>query len=151
MSMSLLPRDPDRTAPAVDRPEPGASPARTRGAVRWGVATAGAWLAFAAAVTFLYAHVPPNPDQALYDEMGFWLGIGIACLVTLFDPTVVVLGGGMMAAGELLLRPTRQSLAEHVYARSNRQLPSLCQAKTGSHAVAVGAALLAFDAARSSR
>jgi glucokinase len=88
---------------------------------------------------------------ALYDEMGFWLGIGIACLVTLFDPTVVVLGGGMMAAGELLLRPTRESLAEHVYARSNRRLPSLCQAKAGSRAGVVGAALLAFDGAHSSR
>ena len=86
---------------------------------------------------------------ALYDEMGFWLGIGIASLVTVFDPTIVVLGGGMMAAGELLLRPTRESLAKHVYARSNRQLPSLCPAKAGSRAGVVGAALLAFDGAHS--
>jgi glucokinase len=81
----------------------------------------------------------------LYDEMGFWLGIGVATLVTLFDPTVVVLGGGMMTAGELLLRPTRASLAEHVYARSSRRLPSLCLAKAGVQAVVAGAGLLALE------
>jgi glucokinase len=88
---------------------------------------------------------------ALYDEMGFWLGIGIACLVTLFDPTVVVLGGGMMTAGELLLCPARESLAEHVYARSSRQMPSLCPAKAGSRAGVVGAALLTLEGVHSSR
>src|SRR6202012_756067 len=84
----------------------------------------------------------------LCNEMGFWLGIGVASLVTLLDPTIVVFGGGMMAAGELLLRPTRESLAKHVYARSNRQLPSLLPAKVGDQAVLIGAALLAFEPAR---
>jgi len=82
---------------------------------------------------------------ALCNEMGFWLGIGVASLVTLFDPTIVVFGGGMMAAGELLLRPTRESLAKHVYACANRQLPSLHLAKVGDQAVLIGAALLALD------
>jgi glucokinase len=82
---------------------------------------------------------------ALYDEMGFWLGIGIAGLVTLFGPTIVVLGGGMMAAGELLLRPARESLAKHVYARSVREIPPLRPARAGARAVVVGAALLALD------
>jgi glucokinase len=82
---------------------------------------------------------------ALYDEMGYWLGVGVACLATLFDPTIVVFGGGMMTAGELLLGPTRESLAEHVYACSSRQLPSLHLARFGAQAVVVGAALLALD------
>jgi glucokinase len=82
---------------------------------------------------------------ALYDEMGYWLGVGVACLATMFDPTIVVFGGGMMTAGELLLRPTRESLAEHVYACSSRQLPSLHLARFGAQAVVVGAALLAID------
>lgn len=80
----------------------------------------------------------------LFNEMGFWLGTGVACLVTLFDPTVVVLGGGMMAAGELLLRPTRESLSEHVYALASRKLPFVYPAKTGPQAVVVGAALMAL-------
>ena len=84
----------------------------------------------------------------LCNEMGFWLGIGVASLVTLLDPTIVVFGGGMMAAGELLLGPTRESLAKHVYACSNRQLPSLLPAKVGDQAVLIGAALLAFEPAR---
>jgi glucokinase len=42
-----------------------------------------------------------------------WLGIGLASLVPLFHPDIIVVGGGVAAAGELLLEPVRSSFREH--------------------------------------
>ena len=46
-------------------------------------------------------------------ETGRWLGRGLAALVPLFAPERIVIGGGLSAAGELLLQPTRASFAAH--------------------------------------
>ena len=43
--------------------------------------------------------------------VGDWLGVGLANLVAAFDPDVVVVGGGVSAAGDLLLEPAREALA----------------------------------------
>jgi glucokinase len=42
-------------------------------------------------------------------ETGWWLGLGLASLVPLYAPDTIVVGGGIAAAGELLLEPTRKS------------------------------------------
>jgi glucokinase len=46
-------------------------------------------------------------------ETGRWLGIGLASLSPLFAPDTIVVGGGVAAAGELLLEPTRASYRTH--------------------------------------
>jgi glucokinase len=46
-------------------------------------------------------------------ETGFWLGIGLASLSPLFAPDRIVVGGGLAAAGALLLEPTRDSFRAH--------------------------------------
>jgi glucokinase len=46
-------------------------------------------------------------------ETGWWLGLGLASLSPLFAPDAIVVGGGMAAAGELLLEPTRASYQKH--------------------------------------
>jgi glucokinase len=51
-------------------------------------------------------------DQPSIDaiaESGYWIGLGAASLAPLFDPDVIVIGGGVAAARELLLGPARQS------------------------------------------
>ncbi|MGH2630100.1 MAG: ROK family protein, partial [Actinomycetota bacterium] len=53
-------------------------------------------------------------------EAGRWLGVGIAGLVNVLDPDVVVVGGGAAGAGELLLDPTRDSFRRHVEAPHRR-------------------------------
>src|SRR2546429_2333079 len=45
--------------------------------------------------------------RKLFDELGYWLGVGIASLVNVFDPQVVILGGGLVTTGDLLLAPAR--------------------------------------------
>lgn len=46
-------------------------------------------------------------------ETGSWLGLGLAALSPLFAPQVITIGGGIAAAGELLLNPARASYLEH--------------------------------------
>lgn len=82
--------------------------------------------------------------QELFDQLGHWLGVGIASLVNLFDPQLVILGGGLVTTGDLLLTPTRASFEQYVFARAHRKLPSLVLARLGTDAGLIGAALLAL-------
>ncbi len=82
---------------------------------------------------------------AVYDKLGHWLGVGLGTLTTLFDIELIVVGGGVSAAGELLLEPIRRGLAEAVFARDHRQLPAVVPATFGVEAGWIGAAALALD------
>ena len=46
-------------------------------------------------------------------ESGRWLGLGLASLSPIFSPDRIVVGGGISAAGDLLLHPTRASYHTH--------------------------------------
>lgn len=52
-------------------------------------------------------------SRAALEETGRWLGLGLATLAPLFSPDVIVVGGGVAAAGDLLLDPLRESFLEH--------------------------------------
>jgi glucokinase len=81
---------------------------------------------------------------ALFEQIGYWLGVGIASLVTIFDPDLVVVGGGVAATGELLLGPARASFERYVHGRAHRDLPPVVPARLGADAGLVGAATLAL-------
>jgi glucokinase len=81
----------------------------------------------------------------LFSQIGYWLGVGIASVVNLLDIEIVVIGGGLVSAGELLLAPTREGLRDLVFGRSRRPLPALVPARFGPGAGVVGAATLALD------
>jgi glucokinase len=76
-------------------------------------------------------------------ELGWWIALGLANLTALLDPAVVVIGGGLVGAGELLLEPTRSAYAEILYAGGQRPPVSIVPAGLGELAGAVGAALMA--------
>ncbi|MBE7323269.1 ROK family protein [Nocardioides sp. Y6] len=84
---------------------------------------------------------------AAFEEVGAWLGVGVANLVAVLDPEVVVVGGGVAEAGDLLLTPARRSLAEHLVGAGHRVTPPLVPAVHGEHAGTVGAVALARRAA----
>jgi glucokinase len=79
----------------------------------------------------------------VFHEIGSWLGLGIASLVAVLDPSVVVVGGGLSAAGELLLAPTRTAFVDHLTARGHRPEPDVVLAALGPDAGLIGAADLA--------
>lgn len=85
-----------------------------------------------------------DPDGvALLADAGFWLGVGMAGITNAFDPAVIVVGGGLAAAGDLLLEPARQACAARVLGASRRTLPPVVLGELGAHAGLVGAGLLA--------
>lgn len=95
-------------------------------------------------VVFAAASEGDKAALALFERVGHWLGVGIASLVTIFDPDLVVVGGGVAATGELLLAPARASFERYVHARDHRDLPPVVPARLGADAGLVGAATLAL-------
>ena len=79
----------------------------------------------------------------IFTAMGRWLGRGIASLAAALDPSVVVIGGGVSEAGELLLRPAQEEFAGSLTGRGFRPLAPIRLAALGPDAGLVGAADLA--------
>ncbi|MEU1950980.1 ROK family protein [Nocardia rhamnosiphila] len=94
---------------------------------------------------FAAARQGDSTARGLFDELGYWLGAGLAGLVNVFDPQVVIIGGGLVAAGDYLYPPTHNSFRTHVFAGPHRTLPPIIPARLGEDAGLVGAALLAME------
>jgi glucokinase len=75
-----------------------------------------------------------------FTEVGRWLGQGIADIVASFDPGVVVVGGGVSEAGDLLLASARTAFAAALFGVEHRPVPDLRVAALGNDAGLVGAA-----------
>jgi glucokinase len=73
-------------------------------------------------------------------ELGAWLGQAIGSLVAVLDPEVVVIGGGVSAAGDLLLDPIREAYLAHLPARGYRPELKITTAEFVNDAGVVGAA-----------
>lgn len=73
-------------------------------------------------------------------DVGRYLGIGIANMITVVTPDRVVLGGGVAAAGELLLAPIRREIALRVTTTAVERVEVSCAA-LGTLAGAIGAAI----------
>ncbi len=78
-------------------------------------------------------------------EVGRRLGTGIAGLVNILDPQIVVVGGGAIFAGDLLLDPARAAFLEAVEGPEHRPRVPIVAARLGNDAGAVGAAVLALE------
>lgn len=77
-------------------------------------------------------------------RIGRWLGVGLAGLVNALDPEVVVVGGGVVAAGDHLLAPAREALARHALPPLGELVP-VVPARFGAESGMVGAAALAWE------
>ena len=81
--------------------------------------------------------------RELLAEMGNWLGVGIANLVAAFDPGTFVIGGGVSAAGDLLLDSARETFKRRLTGRGYRPEARIVAAQLGNDAGLIGAADLA--------
>ena len=79
--------------------------------------------------------------------IGERLGVGITIIVNAFNPEVVVVGGGAIAAGELLLEPARRVVSERALPPSRDQV-RIVPAHFGDEAGMVGAAIMALEEGR---
>ena len=95
----------------------------------------------------LVTELAHDGDAASIDAIeliGTRLGVAIASLVNIFNPEVVVIGGGVIAAGELLLAPARAEVARRALPPSRDEV-EIVAARFGVEAGMIGAAALAFD------
>jgi glucokinase len=76
--------------------------------------------------------------------VGYHLGVGLSNIINILNPEVLVVGGGVIAAGELLLEPARKVVAERALAPSRDQV-RIVPTRFGDASGMVGAALLAMD------
>jgi len=90
------------------------------------------------------AHDGDAVAAGLVRAMGEQLGVGIASFVNVFDPEVVVVGGGAIGAGELLLQPAREVVGRRALPvpRSHARIVA---AEFGAESGMLGAAALALD------
>ena len=80
------------------------------------------------------------------DFAGRELGLGLAMLLNLFNPALVVVGGGIVRAGDLFLGPLRATVVKHCFSENFAHVQIL-PSKLGESSTARGAATLIFDAA----
>jgi glucokinase len=96
----------------------------------------------------LVTELAHDGDTAARDVLalvGERLGIGIVNLVNVFNPEVVVVGGGVIAAGDLLLAPARDTVARRALAPA-RDVVRIVPARFGAESGMLGAAAMALEA-----
>ena len=77
------------------------------------------------------------------DTLGRRLGVALSGLANIFDPDVIVIGGGVMAAGDLLLGPAREEFESRALTPQNET--PIRAAALGPDAGMIGAAILARE------
>jgi glucokinase len=95
----------------------------------------------------LVAELAHDGDAAARETIaliGTRLGVGIASLINIFNPEAVVIGGGVIGAGELLLGPARAEVARRALSPS-REAAQIVAAHFGVEAAMVGAAAFALE------
>jgi glucokinase len=92
------------------------------------------------------AHAGDETARGVLDEVGRRLGAGLVSIVNAFNPEVIVIGGGAVAAGELLIGPAREVVAEH--ALPPLQGTRIVSAHFGDESGMLGAALFALEQGR---
>ncbi len=80
---------------------------------------------------------------AAFDRIGYWLSTGLADVVQVLDPQVLVIGGGVAEAGDLLIGPVRRYFDEALAQRGRLPVGEIRPALLGNRAGVVGAADLA--------
>lgn len=83
--------------------------------------------------------------MAVLDDFAWWIGLGLANLTNILDPSTIVIGGGLVEVADLLLPRVEARFAELVMAGDERRLPPIIPAHLGERAGAIGAALLSSE------
>lgn len=86
--------------------------------------------------------------EAAMADLALWLGEGLALVADVFDPELVVIGGGVSASAPLFLDEAREHYAATVTGGPRRPLARIRTAQLGEAAAVVGAAQLARDVAK---
>ena len=86
-----------------------------------------------------------------FERAGFYLGLGVANYLAIFDPSILIFGGGVSQAGDLLFKPFKESLQKHVFHPHYLDDLMITKAALGDDAGLLGALALARIAVRQSK
>ena len=89
---------------------------------------------------YLAAEAGDTPSQELWQEIGHWLGRGLASWVEIFGPEVVVVGGGVAQAGHWLLDPIEKEMRRCGEPYFTRRVHAIKQSGLGKDIAMLGAA-----------
>ena len=84
----------------------------------------------------------------MMERTGKYIGAAIASVINLLNPECIVLGGGVMEAGEFILDPIIKEAQRRAF-QPCFEATKIITATLGSDAIAIGAALLALDTLQS--
>lgn len=90
------------------------------------------------------AHDGDEAAREVLATVGQRLGYGLVSVVNALNPEVIVIGGGAVAAGEMLLEPARAVVAERALPPA-RERVRIVAAHFGSESAMLGAALMALE------
>lgn len=96
--------------------------------------------AITGAVVTELARKGDRASRDLLEDVGEWLGLGLANLAAALDPGTFVVGGGLCDAGDLLLEPARRAFARNLTGRGFRPAARIERAELGPQAGLIGAA-----------
>lgn len=100
------------------------------------------------------AHAGDAQCREVLEQAGRYLGVGIANLLNLLNPGLIVLGGEVAAAGDFFLEAVRNTVRERAMPKAAQEA-KICFSSVGDDAVAIGAATVvlehAFEPANLSR
>ena len=77
-----------------------------------------------------------------FEKCADWLGSAIASYTLLLDPEAIVIGGGVIEAGEIFLAPVRDAMNKYMPFADTHPSPKIIAAKFGNNAGLIGAAVL---------
>lgn len=81
----------------------------------------------------------------LLADLGTWIGEGAASVAAILDPELIVIGGGVAEAGDLLLTAVRAGYARQLTGRGHRPMADIVPASLGNDAGMIGAAAMAAE------
>jgi len=90
------------------------------------------------------AHAGDLQCREVLEQAGRYLGVGIANLLNLLNPGLIVLGGELAEAGTFFLDAVRSSVRERAMPKAAQEA-EICFSGVGNDAVAIGAATVALE------
>ncbi len=106
-----------------------------------------AWETITPAVVYQHAKAGDAVARTVFVEAGAGLGVGLASLVNIFNPEVIVIGGGVAAAWDLLMPPALDTMKHRAFQAMAARV-KVVPAEKGGDAGIYGNAYLAWEAIR---
>ncbi len=92
--------------------------------------------------TYQLAKSGDKKAKKAFEELGRYLGVGLANIINILDPEAIVIGGGLSSAYKFFLPAAKKTMAKFIFSPKSRSNVKIFIGKLGENAGAIGAAAL---------